>query len=317
MNKLNALKIENSGLLSLIQDAGRQSATSLGVAPSGFADPYAAQWANRLVSNPIDTCLVEITGGGLVAKVCCDGLISLCGAKIPLKINGELKVTWRSYRVKSGDLIELGYAESGLRGYLSFSGGILSKEVFGSSATNVRELLGGLEGKGNPLKSGDMLPSFQLANLPVQIQAPKSAIPIYPNEVTLRFVRGYQYSDFASHEMAKLELANFEVGQRMDRMGVQLKKHKVNSPNLNLPSEGIAYGAIQVPPDGHPIVMLVDRQTIGGYPKIGSVLSIDAAKLSQLQPGARVKLKPIDIEQAHNLLHLDKLKNQQLVPLAC
>lgn len=315
MKRDGVLQVLQPGLLSALQDGGRKGASHLGIAPCGYADPYAANWANRLVENPQGTALIEVLVGGFSGVFTASTSIAVCGAVGELRINDRVMSGWQSHRVVAGDRIELGHANNGLRAYLALAGGLVARSSFGSCATNTREKLGGLLGDGEPLKVGDQLVSSTVVQPFKQAKAPRRAIPQYPDAFTLRFVPGYQYAAFSSVEVARLASVDFSVSERMDRMGIQLIGNQILPPKLSMLSEGISYGAIQVPPDGNPIVMLSDRQTIGGYPKLGSLLSIDAAKLAQAKSGSRVSLQEISLEQAHNLISLEQAKNKQLMPI--
>ena len=159
----------------------------------------------------------------------------------------------------------------------------------------------------------DILPCVASVNQR-HVSLPLQHRPTYSDEVTLRTIPSYQQKHFASVEQRLFYSSEYRVSQNCDRMGYRLEGKPIKADIYGIISEGICHGAVQIPSDGQPIVLLNDRQTIGGYPKIGSVISLDTAKLAQLSPSAKVHFEPISMEKAHNLIHLHaaKLKATQL-----
>src|SRR5690606_3730088 len=258
------------GVLSLLQDQGRFGQSALGLTTGGPMDPQSAYWANRLLSNPKDATLIECSVGGLQLKANGNSYIAATGANAALTINGNAAELWTTQQVRSGDIIELAMASQGLRCYVAVAGGFTVKPQFGSAATVLRERIGGLNG--NKLQAGDNLPAAQITNLP-RLQLPAQYQPQFNRVLTLRLVEGYQADSFLSTERQRFYLNSYQVTPQADRMGYKLKGAAISCQQSQLLSEGICYGAVQIPPDGQPIVLLNDRQTLGGYPKIGSVLS--------------------------------------------
>jgi len=312
------LLVTNAGVLSLVQDAGRFGAFNLGLTNGGPADIQAFYWANRLCGNELNTSAIEVSIGGLALTAQLDCIIAVTGAPMPLSINGNQVPLWRSFSVKAGDNINLGFSPQGVRCYLAVAGGFVIKESFGSTATVCRESVGGL--RGNKLVVNDVLPCKRLVNMkdkPEKLMLPEHAQPKYSNEVLLHTVLGYQRQNFSRIEKRMLFSSEYQVSKHWDRMGYRLQGRAIKADIEGILSEGISYGAVQIPADGQPIVLLNDRQTIGGYPKIGSVLSLDLAKLAQLLPGDKVSFTPITIDCAHNALHLahNRFLAAQLEPL--
>lgn len=294
--------VKQAGLLSLIQDGGRFGAFNIGLTNGGPVDLLAFQWANRLCDNKLNASAIEISIGGLCLTAQVDTSIAVTGANMPLTINGQTKMLWRSYRVKAGDVIELGFASQGVRSYLAVADGFSITPSFGSTATVCREGVGGLSG--GKLLTGDVLPcagsSRKQNHLLMEQLTPK-----YTNEVILHTVPSYQQQHFSSHQQRLFFSNEYTVSKSFDRMGYRLEGQAITCDIDGILSEGICHGAVQIPADGQPIVLLNDRQTIGGYPKIGAVSSIDTAKLGQLNQGGKVRFEPISMEQAHNLFHLN------------
>jgi biotin-dependent carboxylase-like uncharacterized protein len=196
----------------------------------------------------------------------------------------------------------------GVRTYLGVANGFSISPSFGSTATVMREQLGGL--RGDKLAAGDQLPcsagiARQLLYLTQEDQ------PVYDDSITVRVIPGYQQHHFSRLQQRRFFGSTYQVSDRCDRMGYRLEGPKISCDIEGILSEGICYGAIQIPADGQPIALLYDRQTIGGYPKIGSALSIDAARLAQLKPGGRVHFAAISTHAAHNTLHLMRRYEQR------
>ena len=294
--------VKHSGMLSLIQDAGRFGAFNIGLTNGGPLDLQAYQWANRLCANELNATAIEISVGGLALIAQLDTTIAVTGANMPLTINGQVKDLWRSYHVKAGDVIELGYASEGVRSYFAVADGLTIAESFGSTSTVCREGVGGLTGE--KLKTGDILPCSS-QNRKQNLVLSDKFRPKYMSEVVLHTVPSYQQQYFSSHQQRLFFSCEYQVSKHFDRMGYRLEGQKISCDIEGVLSEGICHGAVQIPADGQPIVLMNDRQTIGGYPKIGAVSSIDSAKLGQLGQKGKVRFEPISMEQAHNLYHLN------------
>ncbi|WP_273022389.1 biotin-dependent carboxyltransferase family protein [Rheinheimera sp.] len=297
------------GVLSLLQDLGRFGQAALGLTTGGPMDTQSAYWANRLLSNPQGSTLIECSVGGLQLKANGSSYIAVTGANAALTINGKAAQAWTTHKVSNGDVIELAMASQGLRCYLAVAGGFDVKPQFGSTSTVLREGVGGLNG--NKLQAGDNLPAAEITSLP-RLQLPVQYRPQFNRILTLRLIEGYQAASFASTERQRFYLNSYQVTPQADRMGYKLKGSAIRCQQSQLLSEGICYGAVQIPPDGQPIVLLNDRQTLGGYPKIGSVLSLDCALLSQAGAGVEVYFTPISAEQAHNALCLVKVRTDAI-----
>ncbi|WP_159820668.1 biotin-dependent carboxyltransferase family protein [Colwellia sp. 20A7] len=294
--------VKEPGMLSLIQDAGRFGSFNIGLTNGGPIDLQAFQWANRLCANELNATAIEISIGGLALIAQVDTTIAVTGANMSLSINHTNKDLWRSYAIKAGDLIELGFASEGIRSYLAVAGGFTIKESFGSTATVCREGVGGLVGE--KLKKDNILPCASQQRK-TNLVLPELLRPKYFNDVVLRTIPSYQQKNFSSFQQRLFYSSDYSVSKSFDRMGYRLTGKKITGDIEGILSEGICQGAIQIPADGQPIVLLNDRQTIGGYPKIGAVISIDIAKLGQLKQGDKVRFEPISMEQAHNCFHLN------------
>lgn len=290
---MSTFSVIRSGPLTTIQDGGRSGQHQLGLTEGGAMDFRSFALANRLVGNDIHSAALEISLGGLTLKCLKTAQICLTGAYCPLAINGKSVQLWQAHAVAPNDIIEVGYAALGVRSYLSCSGGFISPQWFGSQATVIRE------GLGEALKNGDQLDSHPSLTPLYKIHF--SDQPSLRNSACLRFVPGYQWAHLATDQQQAFLSTEYAISPANDRMGYQLAGTAIDTGIETLYSEGISLGAIQITGNGQPIVLTNDRQTIGGYPKLGSVISEDLDKLAQLNSHATVTFKTIDPEAAVKL----------------
>ncbi len=292
---MNGFEVIKSGVLTLLQDKGRFSYTHLGVTNSGIMDEYAFLVGQKLLENETNTNTLEIAFSNVELKSNCNTVISVTGASCEFFINGILKTTWQTYSVKKNDVIKIGKFTSGQRVYLSVKNGFSINKEFKSNSTTLKEGIGGLNG--NKIKNGDFLEfnSFE-KNLLKRLQ--NRFIPKYESTLTLRVVLSYQDDSFSKQEKEKFFNSSYLITPDFNRMACKLSGEKISSSLDGIISEGISYGSIQIPKDGQPIILLKERQTIGGYPKIGTVLAIDCFKLAQMKIGSHIKFEVISIEDA-------------------
>ncbi|MDK9556985.1 biotin-dependent carboxyltransferase family protein [Marinobacter sp. M216] len=292
-----SFEVLNPGMLTLIQDIGRLGYQHIGVTTGGPMDEHAFLWANRLLNNPLSAAQLEITFGRLSLLAHSDTSIAITGADLGARINNQGVQPWQTYEIKQGDRIDFSMPVSGLRAYLAVSGGLRPPLKLGSCATVSREKLGGLDGQGSKLQTGDRIPLGTPRKTP-RASVPYSEIPDYRKPLRLGVIPGYQYPHFPRSERTRFFSREYEVSQNIDRMGYRLAGAAIQCDLDGIISEGIAYGAIQIPADGQPIVLMKDRQTIGGYPKIGSLSALGAGQLAQRGPGASVSFYPVDVADA-------------------
>lgn len=291
--------VENGGVQSSIQDAGRRGFSDIGLTQSGAMDEMAFGYANFLVGNDFNTPCIEVALGGLVLKAQSDMCIAICGATMHPKLNGHTMSLWQIHQIKSGDMLAFAYASEGQFAYLAVAGGFQTPHLYGSFSTSVKEGLGGIEGR--KLKAGDQL-STSGARCPMERRKlEKQHIPHYPDEITLRLVKGYQEEMFDASAQATFFNSVYTFKGEGDRMGYRLSGEKVVPSATCILSEPICYGAVQIPSHGEPIVLLKERQTIGGYPKIGSVIAVDCFKLAQLRSSGRVRFAEVSLEEARRV----------------
>ena len=304
--------VRQPGLLSLVQDRGRFGAHNLGLTTGGPLDTLAYDWANRLLGNDVNASCLEVSFGGLSLEAEVDTAIVITGAQKPCRINDREIDQWHTHTIKKGDVLEMGFASDGIRAYLGVAGGFDIEPSFGSSSTVVREKIGGIHG--DKLQSGDHL-ACKDNRLNQHLRLAEIDQPTYGRQATLRVVKGYQQAAFDHVQHWRFFSSEYQVTERSDRMGYRLEGEVIHSNIVGMLSEGICHGAIQIPADGQPIVLMNDRQTIGGYPKMGSVIPLDTARLAQLAPGSTVRFEAISLEQAHNLHWLEKSRYQRIQPV--
>jgi len=304
-----SFKVVSPGILTLIQDLGRKGFQRVGLSSGGAMDEYAFRLGNALLRNKANAAQLEITYGMLTLEVRESTSAALCGADLGATLNGKSILPWQTYALKRGDLLAFAQPKYGLRAYLAVAGGLQCDETLGSVSTVMREHVGGLDGKGEKLKKGDVL-KYQPMDDHFQNRVPRHAIPDYSlTEIPL--VLGYQYQQFSRIELAHFLSSTYSVSKHFDRMGYRLEGRAIRYDGEGIISEGIAYGSVQVPNDGQPIVLLRDRQTIGGYPKIGCITVLGGALLSQKVAGDRVSFAAITVEEdeQERLLFGHKLKS--------
>jgi biotin-dependent carboxylase-like uncharacterized protein len=296
-----SMTVLQPGVLSLLQDNGRFGQHRLGLTNGGPVDREAFHYCNRILQNPPGSTCIEISGGGLQLVSEVDTWLCLAGASMPLSINDEVRNSWEALPVQEGDMVRIGFARSGCRAYLGVADGFQVAPCFGSTATVVREQIGGLHG--TALAAGDRLPCTATVARKRHFLAERER-PRYQQRLTVRVIPGYQQHYFSRAAQRQFFGSAYRVSERCDRMGYRLEGAPINCEIDSLLSEGICLGAIQLPPDGQPIVLLNDHQTIGGYPKMGTALSLDVSRLSQLVPGSTVHFAAITPCTARRALRL-------------
>ena len=294
----HALEVKQAGPLALIQDAGRFGVGHLGVTQGGAADWIAFYWANWLLGNPLNSAALEIVmGGGLTLVAHGDVRLALTGADLAATVDGQPLAPNASFTLRSGQQLVFQQPRHGLRAYLAFPGGLNAPEVLGSRACTAREQLGGLEEDGQPLKAGDRL-TWRGNDRPSRA-LPEGLGPVMPTSgCRLPMVLGSQASSFSGRSLYQAFNTPWQVDNRADRMGVRLTGPVLSGTLSGIISEGIPLGAVQVPPDGQPIVLMNDRQTIGGYPRLGALTPSACAALAQCLPGTTVWLTPVSVSHA-------------------
>ena len=291
-----AFNVKKSVMLALIQDLGRFGYQAAGLTTGGPMDEMAFRWGNALLNNDENASQIEITFGLFSLEAQAPTSIALTGADLGATLNGQSILPWQTYAIKQGDVLSFHQPVWGLRAYLSVKGGFLCQPTLGSTSTVVREHLGGLHGNGAKLEVGDSI-AYESSNEHRQMRVPRHHIPDYSQQ-NIPVILSYQSADFSTADHETFFSSRYRVSSHCDRMGYRMEGTPIGKEIRGITSEGIAYGAIQIPQDGQPIVLLNDRQTIGGYPKIGCVTRAGGDLLAQRKPGDLVRFASTSIQKA-------------------
>lgn len=312
-----SIVVVKPGALTTLQDLGRFGYQRFGVVVGGAMDEWSHRTANVLVGNDDNEATLEITLMGPCLVFNETVLLAICGADLSPHVGAQQVPMGRPVLLRAGSRLDFGARRSGCRAYLAIHGGYEVDLLMRSKSTYVRGGFGGFKGralrKGDELTIaardaervypvlGNMLAGTDLAfvSLPVAM-AHLAEQPQAPQPV--RIMRGQQWESFSCDTHAKFTAHDFRVTPNSDRMGFRLEGEKVVALHaIEMISEGVAFGTVQVPPDGNPIVLMADRQATGGYPKIADVASVDLPALAQLMPNQRVRFELISVEQAQDL----------------
>lgn len=298
-----SITILNPGLLTTVQDFGRIGYQQFGVPVSGVVDPRAMSIANILVDNPEDEAVLECTMLGPQIRFNAPNAIAITGGDLGPTIDNQPIPNYAAIRVEAGQVLRFAGLRSGCRAYIAFAGGLDIAPVMGSRSTYMKAKIGGVEGR--KLQKDDVIkfrkPNPDLRGLNIRHISPEFVPRL---EYKIRVVLGPQDGMFTEHGIETFLSESYVVTPEFDRMGCRLDgeiiEHKGESGDII--SDGIAFGAIQVPTAGKPIIMLSDRQTTGGYTKIANVISADFRILAQLKAGDRVRFAQVSVAAAQDAL---------------
>lgn len=308
------IKVVDSGLFTTIQDQGRWGYQAYGMPVAGAMDRYACRVANLLADNSAAAAVLEMTMLGGAFEFLSDAWVAICGADMEATLDGRKVNNWSAFFVPRGSELAFHYAVSGCRGYLAVHGGFDVPAVMGSRSTYTRAGIGGLQGRA--LKAGDMLPIQ-----PVSMGKEHSGARILPARLTpgyeptlrLRVLLGPQDDLFTEEGIATLFGNSYIISDNADRMGYRLEGPRIeHAGKPDIVSDALAEGAIQVPGHGMPIIMMADRQTTGGYAKIGTVIGPDLMRLAQAKPGDTVGFVRCSEEGAMAALHQEQEQYEQV-----
>nr|WP_261487033.1 biotin-dependent carboxyltransferase family protein [Acididesulfobacillus acetoxydans] len=288
------------GVQSSIQDLGRPGYGRFGIPPAGAMDPWSLQVTNALLGNPAGAAAVEMTLAGVKARCLAPSVVALGGGEGEYFLNGQRVAPWQSLALSPGDMLDVGGISRGCRVYLGVHGGIEVPVVLGSRSTYLPASLGGKEGRA--LRRGDILRGHPCEEKHISRRLLPSLRPVLADKAELRVLRGLHAAFFPAEEWERFLASDYTVTPRSNRMGCRLAGEAVKARSAgNLISDALVTGAIQVPPDGEPIILGVDRQTTGGYPVIAALVTADLAKVGQLPPGQIVRFRAISLAEAQEL----------------
>ena len=299
------------GVYTTIQDAGRIGYQRFGVPVAGAMDPFSYRLANLLIGNSPDAAVLEMTAMGPSLCFEQDTVFALAGADFSPKLNGSPIRPIGAGFAPAGSVLTLGTAQNGFRGYLAVPGGFDGEQVMGSRSTYTKAGLGGLNGRA--LRKGDVLRILEPQRpVPAHLEmryALMENMPFYRENTDapamVRVVLGPQDGYFSREGLNAFFSETYTVTGESDRMGYRLEGPSIpraEGMEGNILSDGVAFGSIQVPDSQKPIVMMADRQTTGGYPKLGTVISADLCRMAQLRAGDTVRFSQVSLQQAQEAL---------------
>ena len=309
------ITVLKSGMLTTIQDTGRHGFQQFGVVASGSMDIVSNRIANVLVGNEEHEAVLEITLTGPTLRFGENALIALCGADLSPIVDGIPIRMDRPVFIKKGGLLSFGNCKSGSRTYLAVAGGFSAPIVMNSKSTYLRAAIGGFEGRalliGDQLSIGtpskrckSIINKLSETYLVKEMGWSVGSIPLSLNNNTnpIRVMEGPQFHLFSKLSQVQFYSSPFQMTQQSDRMGFRIKGPTLSLENtVEMISEAVSFGTIQVPPNGNPIILLADRQTTGGYPKIGQIATIDLPIVAQKKPGDWLSFTPISVNDSQKL----------------
>ncbi len=296
------IRVDSPGLFTTVQDLGRPGFGPLGVSASGAADPVALRLGNRLVDNPEGAAALEMTWLGGAFRFPEGARVALAGSDFGAVLDGSPAPPWTALDVPPGGTLRIGPTRSGARCYLAVHGGIAVKPFLGSASTHVLSGLGGFEGRA--LRKGDVVTigSATLAAFPPRTTPSGVLARLAPRKV-LRVTEGPQSEWFTGASRSIFYNSVYQVTEEANRMGLRLQGAAVTGRSGgHMITEGVALGAVQLPPGGQPIILFVEQQTTGGYPKIANVIAADLASVGQLRPRDEIRFERVDLATARVLL---------------
>lgn len=301
------IRILKGGMLTTVQDLGRTGYQSQGFSVAGVMDVRSFKIANLLLDNPENEAVLEMTLIGPTLQFTSETIIAITGGDFGPTVNGEAVPMYTALYMHKGDILKFGSAKTGSRGYVAFSSYLDIPVVMGSRCTNLKSRLGGF--KGRKLKAGDYM-SFRVKRryLPFFLSRKLDIHEFDDGPQTLRVVMGPQDQMFSKQGRKTFLEGEYTVTSDFDRMGCRLEGPFIAPKDTSdIISDGIAFGAIQVPSHGKPIILLADRQTTGGYAKIATVASVDLPKLVQCKTDQKIHFEKITVQEAQ-ALYLKEMK---------
>jgi antagonist of KipI len=298
---MEVFEVIQPGPLTTIQDLGRSGYQQFGVPTSGALDNYAFRVGNLLVGNAEGAASLEITLLGCQLRALRETRIAITGADLAATVNDAPAPAWESLSLKQGDVLSFPGLNTGCRAYLAVAGGIAVSKVMQSASTYTKAGIGGFGGRS--LRKGDVLRANKSTTSAAVARIPSEYIPVYGNQIALRVILGPQDDLFTEEGISTFLDSDYTVSAQADRMGYRLEGPRIqHREGADIISDGIPLGAVQVPGDGLPIILLVDRQTTGGYTKIATTISADIPRIAQAKPGDKINFQQVDEEQTVTLL---------------
>jgi antagonist of KipI len=295
------IAVLSPGFQSVIQDLGRPGFAHVGVSASGAADPLSFRIGNLIVGNAENTPALEMTLVGGEFEFLQRSVVTITGSDFGPTLDGQAAAMWSPFVVRNGQRLCFGATKSGARCYLCVRGGLGIKPVLGSVSTHIQTKLGGFQGR--PLRKGDVIPLTSSSGVRVETaKLDVKEVLAWLTGTEIRVTPGLQEDYFSQSELEKFFSSTFEVLEDSNRMGLRLAGTLIKARTHDIITEGAPLGAIQIPPNEHPIILFVEHQTTGGYPKIANVIAADIPRVGQLRPRDRIRFKRVTVDAALQLL---------------
>lgn len=314
------LNVISPGALTSIQDEGRFGHQRIGMSPAGAMDLHSLRLANLLVDNDMGEAALEMTFLGGKFQFTEDNVFALTGADMGAMLDGVSVPVGQAMQAKAGSVLQMGQAKNGCRTYLAVAGGFDVPVLHGSKSTLLRSNLGGFRGR--KLTAGDEIyfaaPKKTIPNLHIRVLPSQ---PPIQKDVTVRVVLGPQDDRFTKAGMETFLTGAYKVDNKSDRMGYRLTGPKIeHTTDANIISDGIPFGAVQIPGSGEPMIMMSEHQGSGGYTKIANVISVDIPLVAQCPPGGTIRFQAVSVDEAQELYlerktyygHLKSVYSQKL-----
>lgn len=285
-------KVLSAGLQTTVQDQGRYGYQRFGISPSGAMDPYSMKMANLLVGNPLGEAVLEVARNGPRLEALADFSMAICGGNFSPTLDGNPVPMWKAMKIKQGQVLSFGRCVEGSWAYIGIAGGIDVPLVLGSKSTFVNGKFGGYLGRA--IKKGDILDGNPIIRRNRFVHP--DLVPNYEKELSVRVVLGPHLDKFTPEGIRTFLTDAYTISPQSNRMGYQLTGPKIkHQASADIISDPIPLGGIQIPASGQPIILMAERQTTGGYTRIGTILSGDIAKLAQAPPGSHVRFVAVDL----------------------
>ncbi|HGN6577865.1 5-oxoprolinase subunit C family protein [Bacillus cereus] len=319
------VEVLHAGMFTTVQDLGRSYYQQFGVPVGGAMDKNALRLINMLVGNEENETGLEMTILGPKLLIKKTTLLAIGGVDMEPLLNGERIPLWRPILAEEGSMLCFGKVKNGCRAYVTFAGGIHIEGTLGSKSTYIRAAIGGIEGR--MLKKGDCFQIgtySEMANRFIQdLQKDEriktkwvisnSVLPKYKKHPKLRVIADFEYDQFTEESRKAFFTKEYKVSNYADRMGYRVEGEVLNRiEEKEILSSPVTFGTIQVPNGGQPIILMADRQTTGGYPRMGNIISVDLPLLAQLKPGDYVSFEKITLEEAEQL-YIEQEVNMNLL----
>ncbi|WP_147803767.1 biotin-dependent carboxyltransferase family protein [Alkalicoccus halolimnae] len=297
---MSGFKVEKQGLLTTVQDKGRMGYQQYGIVVSGAVDPLALRLANAVVGNPDSAAGLEVTMMGPELIMTADSMISVGGGDLSAAVDGREIPMWTAVKVYAGQRISFGEPRFGVRAYIAFAGGIDVPEEMGSRATYLKAEIGGFHGR--ELQAGDEVNIFSVQRFPCRRRLHPALLPNYDKGTPIRVIEGPDEKLFSGETKDIFYDSKFYLTNEVDRMGCRMEGPSVPpEEGSGILSDATTMGTIQIPGDGLPMLLMADRQTSGGYARIGTVIQEDLPRVAQCGPGEPVRFTAVSVKKAQEI----------------